>query len=194
MYNNALHNLSERVTGTSPHALPTTTTTTNATNATNGASWDAERLYVGGSLRQLQHVALHGFSSWPECGRTLHGRAVHVDEHDWGQDTNAPIVLYTDPMLAVEASAAAQLRATRDGTTSNGTNQETDGTKKKKKTTTTTEDFTTGVHAVHTVLLCRLDLGRRHTLYGSRAQAFKPTRELAAQIPPECHTGMVRNF
>ena len=56
---------------------------------------------------------------------------------------------------------------------------------------TTKDDFSTGVHAVHTVLLCRLDLGRRHTLYGSRAQAFKPTRELAAQIPPECHTGMV---
>ena len=48
-----------------------------------------------------------------------------------------------------------------------------------------------GVHAVHTVLLCRLDLGRRHTMYGSRAQAIQPSKELAAQIPPECHTGMV---
>ena len=63
-----------------------------------------------GSLRQLQHVALHGFSSWPECNRTLEGRAVHVDNTDWGKDSNSPIILYTDPMLAVEASALGSFK------------------------------------------------------------------------------------
>jgi hypothetical protein len=92
---------------------------------------------------------------------------------DWGNDPNAPIVLYTDPMLAVEASARAASR------TSSQQDQEKE------------ENFSVGAHAVHTVLLCRLDLGRRHTMYGSRSQALQPSKELAAQIPPECHTGMV---
>ena len=61
-------------------------------------------------MRQLQHVALHGFSSWPECNRTLEGRAVHVDNTDWGKDSNSPIILYTDPMLAVEASALGSFK------------------------------------------------------------------------------------
>jgi hypothetical protein len=46
MYNGALHNLSERATGTSPHSKPVQSSVDGGTTA-----WDAERLYVGGSLR-----------------------------------------------------------------------------------------------------------------------------------------------
>jgi hypothetical protein len=102
--------------------------------------------------------------------------------NDWGKDAHAPIVLYTDPMLAVEASARAAARSSSNGGnngSNNGGNNDEEGT------------FSLGAHAVHTVLLCRLELGRRHTMYGNRTQAMQPSKELAAQIPPECHTGMV---
>ena len=74
---------------------------------------------------------------------------------------------------------------TNKGSSTEGT------TEKNASSSVPTTNFCLGPHAVHTVLLCRLDLGRRHTLYGNRSQALSPSKELAAQIPPECHTGMV---
>jgi hypothetical protein len=181
-------------------------------NATSGV--DAERLYVGGSIRQLQHVALHGFGSWPRCNRTLGGVVVGGGGSGGGSGgggDGAPIVLYTDPMLAVEASAAAAkaeaatpgsamyAERKRAGHGEGGGKDDSSGSASgsgggdgsSSFSVDNAESFSTGNHAVHAVLLCRLDLGRRHTLYGSRAQALAPSKELAAQIPPECHTGMV---
>ena len=204
MHNAALCNLNSKTVGgggghrseTGSAVLDRLASEVSDANAMSGV--DAERLYVGGSIRQLQHAALHGFASWPRCDRTLGGVAVGGAGAGSGKDDlNSPIVLYTDPMLAVEASAAASKAEGAPGAAIHA-KQDQSGNKEGEKSDGSsglspqnTKSFSTGDHAVHTVLLCRLDLGRRHTLYGSRAQALAPSKELAAQIPPECHTGMV---
>ena len=75
------------------------------------------------------------------------------------------------------ASSRSSLYKTNKGSSTEGT------TEKNASSSVPTTNFCLGPHAVHTVLLCRLDLGRRHTLYGNRSQALSPSKELAAQIP-----------
>ena len=58
MYNAALHNLSERATGTSPLS-PSSASSSVLPESSSSSSWDAERLYVGGMFffkKILQNV------------------------------------------------------------------------------------------------------------------------------------------
>lgn len=153
---------------------------------------DTERLYVGGSVELLRHISLHGFASWPfaRSAPTV------------GPDA-PPIVLYTDPTLAVEMSAraAATAAAASSGSeeaSKSDAKSDGDGDSDRQQSSSTAgtaaldpAQVAVGPHAVHTVLLCRVALGRVHTLYGTRAQGINPSRELAAQIPPECQAGQV---
>ena len=75
------------------------------------------------------------------------------------------MVLHTDPVLAIERCVRGDLKA---------------------------GDEDAGVSGkIYVALLCRVALGQRHTLYGTRGQAVDPPSDLLEQIPPECHTGQV---
>jgi len=110
-----------------------------------------ERLYFGGSHAQIHHIITNGFSDVP--GPKGNGKL------------DGPIVLHTDPVLAIERCVRGDLKA---------------------------GDEDAGVSGkIYVALLCRVALGQRHTLYGTRGQAVDPPSDLLEQIPPECHTGQV---
>ena len=110
-----------------------------------------ERLYFGGSHAQIHHIITNGFSEVPGS--------------DGSGALDGPIVLHTDPVLAIERCVRGDLNA---------------------------GDEDAGVSGkVYVALLCRVALGQRHTLYGTRGQAVAPPSDLISQLPSECHTGQV---
>lgn len=77
----------------------------------------------------------------------------------------AGLVLHTDPVLAIERSIRLDTLSGK------------------------IEDGATGTIVV--ALLCRVAVGQKHVLYGTRGQAVDPPADLLGQMPPDSHSGQV---
>jgi hypothetical protein len=102
-----------------------------------------------------------------------HSQIHHIIKHGFfavpkvrgGGATEDVLVLHTDPVLAVERSFLGDKVA---------------------------GDADVGqAGKVYVALLCRVAIGQRHTLYGTRSQALDPPADLLSQLPPESHSGQV---